>query len=136
MTIGWILSQFGNNRTEAEKQYKQFILGGVGEDSPWHALKGQIFLGTDSFIKKLSNLLKDKEILKEVPRVQRYATRPTFSELFTEEKLKNKKARSEIIYEAYVHYGYILKEIAEYLDVHYVTISRVIKRVEKQRKKE
>ncbi len=33
-------------------------------------------------------------------------------------------------YEAYVHYGYTLKEIAEYLGIHYVTISRTIKRVE------
>jgi len=34
------------------------------------------------------------------------------------------------MYEAYLQYGYTLKEIAEYVDMHYSTVSRVIKRIE------
>ncbi len=36
----------------------------------------------------------------------------------------------ETIYIAYATYGYTLKEIADYLDVHYAIVSRAIKRVE------
>ena len=64
--------------------------------------------------------------IKEIPRVQRYAYRPALDKLFT----KNKN-RDRSIYEAYVRYGYTMKEIAEYLCVHYTTISRIIRRVEK-----
>jgi len=35
-----------------------------------------------------------------------------------------------VIYEAYLQYGYTLKEIAEYIDVHYTTVSRAVKKIE------
>jgi len=40
-----------------------------------------------------------------------------------------------VIYEVHLWYGYILKEIAEYLGVHYSTVSRVIKRIEREDEK-
>ncbi len=135
LTVDWILSQFGNNKTRAMAQYKKFVLDGIKEDFPWDALRGQILLGTDSFIEKFRELLKGKEMLQEVPRVQRYATRPTLDELFTEEKLGDRNLRDATTYSAYVHYGYTLKEIAKYLEVHYVTISRAINRVEERKGK-
>ena len=32
------------------------------------------------------------------------------------------------MYEAHLQYGYTLKDIVEYVDVHYTTVSRVIKK--------
>jgi len=34
------------------------------------------------------------------------------------------------MYEACLAYGYTLKDVAEYLGVHYTTVSKVIKRIE------
>ncbi|MBI5182128.1 MAG: helix-turn-helix domain-containing protein, partial [Nitrospirae bacterium] len=34
------------------------------------------------------------------------------------------------IYHAHVRYGYTLKEIADYLGIHYTTISKAVKEVE------
>ena len=34
------------------------------------------------------------------------------------------------MYEAHLQYGYTLKDIAEYIGVHYTTVSKVIKRIE------
>jgi len=34
------------------------------------------------------------------------------------------------MYKARLHYGYTLKDIAEYIGVHYTTVSRVIKKIE------
>ncbi len=126
LTSDWILSQFGNNKVDAIADYKEFVLSKKHEECPWREVKGQIFLGVDKLIEKYRNLIKKKEIIQEVPRVQRYAHRPILDKLFLKAKNKDKA-----IYEAYVRYGYTMKEIAEYLSIHYTTISRIIKRVEK-----
>ena len=39
------------------------------------------------------------------------------------------------MYEAHLQYGYTLKDIAEYIGVHYPTVSRVIKRIEREDEK-
>jgi DNA-binding MarR family transcriptional regulator len=39
------------------------------------------------------------------------------------------------MYEAHPQYGYALKEIAEYIGVHYSTVSRAIKRIEGEEEK-
>ena len=70
-------------------------------------------------------------MLKEVPRAQRYAARPSLAEIFGEKKAKSGKQKDEIMYRAYVEHGYRMVEIAEYLGVHYATISRAIRRGEK-----
>ena len=125
LTANWILSQFGNNKAEAISGYKEFVLAGRHEEFPWKDVKGQVFLGVDKLIEKYRKLIKKEEGIQEVPRVQRYAHRPILDKLFSKNKNRNKT-----IYEAYVRYGYTMKEIAEYLGVHYTTISRIIKLVE------
>ena len=59
-------------------------------------------------------------------------TRPPPNEIF---KYKDKKAKDQAIYKARLQYGYTLKDIAEYIGVHYTTVSRVIKRIEREDKK-
>lgn len=135
LTTEWILSQFGKKKREAVKKYKKYVLEGITEDSPWKVLTGQIVLGTESFLEKFNELLKGKEVVKEVPRVQRYATRPSLGKIFEEGKAKDRKVKAEKIYDAYCHYGYTLKEIGEHLGVHYTTIGRAIKWLERGNQK-
>ena len=45
-------------------------------------------------------------------------------------KGKDKKSKDQVRYEAHLQYGYTLKEIAEYIGVHYTTVSRAIKKIE------
>jgi len=54
-------------------------------------------------------------------------TRPPLNEIF---KYKDKKAKDQAIYKARLQYGYTLKDIAEYISVHYTTVSRVVKKIE------
>ncbi len=130
LTIDWVLSQFGGRRRVAMERYRRFVMEGIGKDSPWETLKGQIFLGTDEFINQLRGLLDERGRIKEVPRVQRYVARPSLRELFKGEKGQERTAWDRAIYDAYVCYGYTMREIADYLGFHYATISRAIKRVE------
>lgn len=132
LTVEWVLSQFDGRKRAAMKKYEKFVLEGINKESPWETLKGQIFLGTEEFIKRLSGLLSEKENMKEVPKSQRYAARPSLSEIFKEKKWEERKVEDKTIYAAYVRHGYTLKEIAEHLGSHYATVSRAIKRVERQ----
>ena len=42
--IDWILSQFGQNVSEAKREFRRFVRAGIGE-SPLNEVKGQIVLG-------------------------------------------------------------------------------------------
>ena len=130
LMIDWVLSQFGGRKRVAMEKYRRFVMERIDKESPWETLKGQIFFGTDEFIKQLSGLLDEKESIKEVPRVQRYVARPPLRELFKGKKGEERTAEDRAIYDAYVRYGYTMKEIADHLGFHYATISRAIKRVE------
>ncbi|MEW6571479.1 MAG: hypothetical protein AB1390_09940 [Nitrospirota bacterium] len=84
-------------------------------------------LGEDSFIEKFKDLLRNKEEIKEIPRKQRYAGRPNLKEILKRRSSRGKTGRNQGIYDAHMRYGYILKEIADHLEIHYTTISKVIK---------
>ena len=132
LTDDWVLSQFDGRKRIAMGKYRRFVMEGIDKESPWETLKGQIFYGTDEFIKQLSGLLDGKGNIKEVPRLQRYVARPSLNELFKGKKGKERKAEDKTIHAAYVRYGYTMKEIAEHLGLHYATIRRAIKGVERR----
>ena len=132
LTTDWILSQFDKEQKKAANLYQAFVLSGIKTDSPLKLLNGQLFLGQENFIDKIKHLLRGKEKLKEITREQRYVARPPLNEILLHQ---DKKLKNQAIYQAYLKYGYTLKEIAEYIGVHYTTVSRVIKRIEGEEKK-
>ncbi len=127
LSTDWILQQFGNNRSLAQKGYMEFVREGVKSGSPWGALSdGGVVLGKEGFIEAVKIIIKGKANLQEVPRAQRYAGRKPLNSLL----VKKGKHDDMGVYEAYVEHGYRMNQIAEYLGVHYSTVSRAIKRVE------
>ena len=127
LTTDWLLGQFSNNKKRAQKLYTIFIREGITLESPWKELKGQIFLGDKRFVEKTKNNLIDT---KEIPRSQRYAGRPELYECIPCHE--DKHARDVLISKAHVAYGYTMKEIADYLHLHYATVSRAVKRAGKR----
>lgn len=90
-----------------------------------------MFLGKESFADQIRILLQGKEELKEIPRKQRYVTRPPLNEIL---KYQDKTERNQAMYIAHLQYAYTLKEIAVCLGVHYSTVSRAVKRIEEEEK--
>ncbi len=127
LAVNWILSQFGIKKATAQKRYRAFVMDGIESESPWRELQGQILLGEEGFVEKLKDLLADKEPIKEIPRQQRYANRPSLADIFEKGKIKDKKRRNLDIHTAHVKFGYTLKEIADHLKVHYTTVSKALK---------
>jgi REP element-mobilizing transposase RayT len=124
LTTDWILGLFHQKKPEAQKLYRKFVRAGIGLNSPWEDLHGQILLGEEKFVDSHRDLLHDKQPVKEIPRTQRYLNRPKLSKLFTTGR--NKAERNEQIHRAHIQHGYTLKSIADHLGIHYTTVSKVI----------
>ncbi len=128
LTIDCILSEFGKQRRRAEREYREFVLSGIGEEIFWTKVKGQSILGEDSFVERLIGYVKESKDIKEIPRCQRYINRPNLNDLFKEKLLSEKQKRDKKIVEAIYEYGYSQKEIADHLGMHYSTISVLLNR--------
>ncbi|MCG6940487.1 MAG: transposase, partial [Thiohalocapsa sp.] len=55
---GWletdaVLRAFAEERTAAVAGYRRFVAEGIGIASPWQALKGQIYLGSEPFVERM-----------------------------------------------------------------------------------
>jgi len=128
LTIDWVLEQFAKTRVVARKRYAAFVAEGVGKKSPWTELKGQALLGSEKFIKQMEPHLQEHLSVREVPKRQRLMHRPTLAQLFAD--VKTKAIRNQAMVKAHLEYGYTQAEIAVALDLHYASVSRIIKEVE------
>jgi hypothetical protein len=124
LTIDWLMSMFNSKRAFAQKQYRTFVWDGIHRGSPWDRLHGQILLGDEGFVEKFKELIEDRKEVREIPRPQRYVTRPSLDKIFSGQETKVQ--RNIGIHVAHMSYGYTLKEIADYLRIHYTTVSKVI----------
>lgn len=127
LMVDWILDQFGSEKKQAVRSYKEIVMAGLKEDSPWKNLKGQILLGEEGFVDKFKELLLDKELIREIPRRQRYLGRPELKAIF---EGKDQRKKKELMHRAHVRFGYTLKEVADYLGLHYTTVSRAVSEYE------
>ncbi len=125
ITVDWILGHFSGKREKAEKEYKQFVSWGIGK-SIWHEVRGQAILGEEAFGDKLVDYLRRNTNMPEIPRSQRYANRPALKAIFTDKVLRDKKKRNMKIAESVEKHLYSQSEIADYIKIHYSSISRIV----------
>ena len=123
LTVDWVLSQFGKRKYPAARHYRRFVREGISKPSIWAGTQAQVLLGNEEFVEKLKGYVKGYEEIAEIPRNQRYATRPKLKTLFDGKLTKNK--RNARIVQAVRRYGYSQKEVADCLNLHYATVSRL-----------
>lgn len=126
LTIDWILSQFHKEQAIAKKSYEDFVFAGLGKEAPWKDLKGRFILGKDHFVEEMEKYLDKRKTIRELPKVERFVARKKLSEIFNEVELHHEREKK--MYCAYIEHGYTQAEIANYLGVHYSTVSKAIKR--------
>ncbi len=103
-------------------------MSGISGDSIWEGVKGQSLLGKKDFVKKLIVYIKGKEEIQEIPRQQRLIGRPCPETLFNKKTGTNGRERNVKIVESVEKYRYSQWEVADYLGLHYSTISRLLKK--------
>lgn len=126
LTTDWVLGQFSGKRGRAENEYAKYVSWGIGQKTIWTEVRGQALLGEEKFVDKLADHLRKSKDIKEIPRSQRYAHRPTLEKLFSQAVKTSLDKRRKMIIKAVVDYGYRQSEVARYLELHYSTISRIV----------
>jgi putative transposase len=128
LTTDWVLGQFSGKRGKAEKDYQQFVHWGIGEKSVWTEVRGQALLGEDDFVDRLVDHLKKNKDISEIPRSQRFATRPSLEKIFSESVTRDKRKRDRKMAEAVQKHGYCQSELARHLGLHAGTVSRLVQK--------
>ena len=128
LTEDYILGRFGRNRRGAVKEYKKFIEDGIGERDLWRNVKAQSLLGEEEFIERLQYYIKGYEEIKDIPKNQRFIGRPDLKLIFNVSVLNNRRERNKLIIKAVEKYGYSQREIADFIGMHFASISRLVNR--------
>jgi len=122
----WILSQFSARKSIAMKRYVAFVEKGIdSKENVWGSLQSQVILGGKDFLLRLKPAIKDKEELKEIPRIQRTVARPTLADIFELNGYYPKQKRNEFIRKACNEHGYSFSAVGRYTGLHYATVSRI-----------
>lgn len=119
----WVLAAFGAKRSQAIRQFIDFVSRGKNQPSIWNALNKQIYLGDDKFVEDMQCKISGETNLDEVPRPQkRQKPKPieTYNNMMD--------CRNEAIVAAYRSGGYSMKEIAAFFDLHNSSVSKIIKK--------
>jgi REP element-mobilizing transposase RayT len=135
LTTDWVLGQFSRKRGKAEQEYRQFVHWGIGQKSIWAEVRGQSLLGEETFMDRLTDHLKKHKDIPEIPRSQRYATRPALANLLPDGIVEDQKRLMRRLSEAVEQHGYRQSELARQVGVHYSTISRWLREYENARRK-
>ena len=121
----WLLSCFGKRKNIAMERYRSFVSEGKGQASLWGRLKKQIYLGDDAFVEEMQAKLEPDIDLSEIPSSQKRKMAKPIHDYFDQSS-----ARNDGIYRAYRSGGYSMKAIANAIDLHYSTVSKIIKTYE------
>lgn len=119
-----IVAQFGRQRASAIRKYVEFVHEGARLPSVWTQLQGQIYLGSEGFVKKMQEQIEKKPTLDEIPRAQRRALTQALTDF------ERCYPRNEAMARAYLSGQHTMLAIAAHFGVHYSTVSRVVKAYE------
>jgi len=125
LTVDWLLTHFDTiDRHVARKAYRRFVHEGLND--PKLTLDDRPILGSDAFVANFRDRLHGAAPMRDIPRVQRFAARPTLLEVFA--GCKDRQDRNTRIRKAHVGHGYTMTEIADHLKLHLMTISRAVRK--------
>lgn len=121
----WVLGQFGADRQTAQAHYAAFVAEGMGRHSVWHALRHQVFLGSDAVVERFAQGDRPLEQLREIPRAQRRPVAPSIRHYE-----QTYPVRREAMARAFRAGVYTMQEIADHFRVHHATVSRAVRWLE------
>ena len=124
-----LLGQFAEQGSIARRRYKIFVEEGIGRESLWSELKGQIYLGDDRFVTRTQARL-DGAALKDVniPRPQRRDPQPPLNLIGARHQ-----DRTGAMVVAHETGQYSYRQIGEHFGLHFTTVGRMVREARKNR---
>lgn len=121
----WVLGHYGNRLSAAQEQFIKFIQDGDNQSPLWEQLRQQIYLGDEQFVSRQQLRQASEKDLSEIPKIQRRRTIKSLD--YYSEKYRK---RNFAICAAYESGAYSQKDIAKYFDLHYSSVSKIVKQYE------
>jgi putative transposase len=129
LAAGWLLGLLGGRTlVEARERYRAFIREGLDEgETSVEGLERPLILGRPAFEESLRPCLHDPAFSRKMA-VKNRRLPPPLEDLLRESSPRD--VRNARIFEAYCRHGYTMKAIADHLNLHYSTVSRIVTAVE------
>ena len=125
----WLLNQFGRQRRKAILAYRRYVMEGIeNAPSPLGQTRHQLLLGDDSFVERFKED-KNPEELRELSKSHRRSLA-----LSLDEYRNTSRSRDEAMARAYLSGAYTMAEIGRHFGVHYMTVSRAVRKFEEKEK--
>lgn len=126
LTVDWVRALCGA-RTHGEgiKRYTSFVEAGIGAfGSSLDPFRSKPVMSGDLMTARLGDRGREAMQCTEFPRVQRFASRPPLGQIFADVTSRaDRNARAVV---AVRDHGYTMREVADFLGRHYITVSRAL----------
>jgi len=120
----WLLGRFGPDRSKAIHEYRRFVMAGRGLLGPLQETRHQLLLGDDAFVERHWQT-KKPEALREMSKAHRRSVA-----LSLDECRMRHPDRNEAMARAYLSGAYTMAQIGQHFGVHYMTVSRAVRKFE------
>jgi REP element-mobilizing transposase RayT len=126
LTVDWVRG-LGGARTplDATRRFVSFVEAGIGAPESAEDQVRWRSVTTDTVVTgPLGDHRSEAARCIEFPRAQRFASRPSLARLFAD--VVSKADRNVRAAAAVRDHGYTMREVAEFLGLHYITVSRAL----------
>jgi len=120
-----LLGQFGTRRASARERYREFVMAGRDLPSPMLETRHQLLLGDQAFVEGHRKACPPEDLL-EVSKAHRRSIAWSLDEY--QERYPQ---RDQAMTQAYLSGAYTMAEIGRHFAVHYMTVSRAVRKFER-----
>jgi hypothetical protein len=122
LTVDWVRSFSGaRTRSDAIRRFVSFVEAGIGAPASAADRMCPQPVTSDEAV---TDQRREAAECIEFPRAQRFASRPPLAHLFAD--ATSRAARNARAVVAVREHGYTMKEVAAFLGLHYITVSRAL----------
>ena len=126
LSVDWVRNLSGaKTQTEAIRRFVAFVEAGIGEpEGAVDRFSSKPVMSDGRLADPLIAQCRGAEGCPEFPRAQRFGARPALDCIF--EHVASRADRNVRAVAAVRDHGYTMKEVADFLGLHYITVSRAL----------